>query len=109
LQYGYEFHFKDDSEAMRSALFSEPTGSQLHHLLRYLHQASLSHSAQSKNQTEECVLSSPESAECLPSLSLSKTDQQLFAALFERYQFAYQPAMSMYERYVSLIQAVVMT
>jgi hypothetical protein len=88
---------------MRAALFSEPTGSQLHHLLRYLHQSSMSHSEETSttplnNHTEECTLSSPESAECLPPPPLSNSDRQLFGHLFEKYQFAYQPAMSMYER-----------
>jgi hypothetical protein len=105
-QYGYEFHFKEDSEKVRSAVFSEPTGSQLHHVLRYLHQSHLAHqekrhSNRLETETRECILSA-EGTECLPSLASHRDPEieahQLLDSVFDNYQFVYQPAMSMYER-----------
>lgn len=93
-QYGIEYHFKDDPEHLRDALFSHPTGSQLHHILRYLHQVYLKQSKSMNNQTKECIVESPD-MECI--LVSSKKDQ-LITNFFNQYQFVYQPAMSMYER-----------
>ena len=99
-QYGYEYHSKDDSEALKSALFMDPTGSQLHHVLRYLHQSYLAlqeeNSEQHANQTEECALF-PDGGECIP-LPIPPKDRHILDNIFDKYQFVYQPAMSMYER-----------
>lgn len=71
-----------------------PTGSQLHHIMRYLHQTYLKHTKSYHNQTEQCSIESPD-MECIPHIP---KENRIMNNFFNQYQFVYQPAMSMYER-----------
>lgn len=80
-------------------MFSNPTGSQLHHMLRYLHQSFMTlEESKQLNQTEQCTLLPDSVSVCETDTQLDKDQKTILNKIFDKYQFVYQPAMSMYER-----------
>jgi hypothetical protein len=90
---GYDYNFKNDSSQRVSDLFPDPTGSQLHHVLRYLHQIS-----SQKEVPEECITSVDGDQCTVGEREGIEGEETIWNDIFDRYQFAFQPAMSMYDR-----------